>query len=123
MIIENSSDLIRTWQLVTLSDGSEVAEAELVNGAALVISPDTLALFRAPGDCNHPLRGGFLRSTTFDAEQAPEAPFIEEHRAGFVGLTGGGVLLIGLNEVRMYPGRDDALRNRNILCEMSLAPE
>ena len=121
MIIENSSDLIRTWKLLTLADGTSVAEAELVNGNALVISPQSIALFRRPGDCVDPLSGGMVRNEALTEGLMLLPPFIEEHRAGFVGLTEGMALLIGLNDVRMYPNRNDALRNQNIICEMSLA--
>jgi len=121
MIIENTSDLIRQWTLLTLSDGSPVAEAELVNGNALVISPQAIALFRRPGDCINPLAGGMVRNEAFADGRMLQPPFIEEHRAGFVGLTDGLAMLIGLNDVRMYPSRDDALRNQNMICELSLA--
>ncbi len=121
MIIENSSDLIRAWKLLTLGDGTPVAEAELVNGNALVISPQSIALFRRPGDCVDPLAGGMVRNEAFTEGLTLLPPFIEEHRAGFVGLTEGMAMLIGLNDVRMYPNRNDALRNQNMICEMSLA--
>ena len=121
MIIENSSDLIRAWKLLTLGDGTPVAEAELVNGNALVISPQSIALFRRPGDCVDPLAGGMVRNEALTEGLTLLPPFIEEHRAGFVGLTEGMALLIGLNDVRMYPNRNDALRNQNMICEMSLA--
>ncbi|HCG79823.1 MAG TPA: hypothetical protein DE015_11540 [Oceanospirillales bacterium] len=121
MIIENSSDLIRDWKLLTLGDGTPVAEAELVNGNALVISPGSIALFRRPGDCTNPLAGGLVRSEALSEALLLQPPFIEEHRAGFVGLTDGLALLIGLNDVRMYPNRNDALRNQNMICELSLA--
>ena len=121
MIIENSSDLIRAWKLLTLGDGNPVAEAELVNGNALVISPQSIALFRRPGDCVDPLAGGMVRNEALTEGLTLLPPFIEEHRAGFVGLTEGMALLIGLNDVRMYANRNDALRNQNMICEMSLA--
>ena len=99
MIIENTSDLIRQWTLLTLSDGSPVAEA----------------------DCINPLAGGMVRNEAFADGRMLQPPFIEEHRAGFVGLTDGLAMLIGLNDVRMYPSKDDALRNQNMICELSLA--
>ncbi|MEE2749616.1 MAG: hypothetical protein VX474_06540 [Pseudomonadota bacterium] len=123
MVIENSSDLIRQWQAVVLADGQSAAEAELINGNALVISDDGIALFSRPGDCVNPLSGGLIRHASFpDHISPPVAPFIDRHRAGFVGLTGGLALLIGLNDLRMYASANDALRNRDMLLELSLAP-
>lgn len=123
MVIESSSDLIRSWHTVILADGRSAAEAELINGNALVISDDGIALFRKPNDCVNPLSGGLIRHAAFPANlPVPVSPFIERHRAGFVGLTGGLALLIGLNELRMYSNPEDALRNRDILLELSLAP-
>jgi len=123
MLIETTSDLIRSYSAVTLTDGREACEAVLINDNALVISADTLALFRRAGDCCNELAGGFLRSLNFSDGVTLEAPFIDEHRAGYVGLTNNAVLLIGLNDVRMYLNKADALRNQNCIGELSLAQD
>jgi len=44
-----------------------------------------------------------------------------EHRAGYVGLAGGFVLLITLNDVQLFGSKEDALRNRNEIARLSLA--
>ncbi|MEK9711256.1 MAG: hypothetical protein VW258_01705 [Thalassolituus sp.] len=123
MLIETTSDLIRSYSAVTLADGREACEAVLINDNALVISADSIALFRRAGDCTSELSGGFMRSFDFSLNVQLDSPFILDHRAGYVGLSTGAVLLIGLNDVRMYPGKADALRNQNCIGELSLAQD
>jgi len=122
MIIQNSSDLIRHHQPQVLANGTPVHEAELINGHAVIIGHDSLSLYRRPGDCADPLGNGFIRSVSLpDNHRIPqEAPMLQEHRAGFAGLVGGYVLLIGLNDIRLFSSREDALRNRNELVRLAL---
>ena len=124
MIIQNSSDLISSHQALHLSNGTAVHEATLINGHALVISPDALALYRRPGDCQDALGRGFIRSMALPEGHILQGePLLLEHKAGYVGLAGGYVLLIGLNDVRLFAGRDDALRNRNELLRLALGDQ
>ncbi|MEC8442662.1 MAG: hypothetical protein VXZ05_00505 [Pseudomonadota bacterium] len=124
MLIEHSSDLIRHIESQTLSNGVVVTEASLINDNALVISQDAIALYRRPGDCTHPLGKGFIRSEALPEDLFPEGcPEILTHKAGFAGLTGGVALLIGLNDVRVFLSPQDALKNANEICRMSLADD
>ncbi|WP_300428405.1 hypothetical protein [uncultured Thalassolituus sp.] len=122
MIIQNSSDLIRRHSRVELPSGVCAEEAELINGHALVIGRDSLSLYRRPGDCTDALGKGFIRSAGFPAGHTlPDSGnLLTEHRAGYAGLAGGYVLLIGLNDVRLFFGREDALRNHNELLRLAL---
>jgi|ETN07SMinimDraft_1059922.scaffolds.fasta_scaffold01962_2 hypothetical protein len=124
MLIENSSNLIASHQPRTLANGIQVHEAELINGNALVIGPDSLSLYRRPGDCLDSLGKGFIRSAAFDAEfLLTDYPLIERHQAGFVQLSGGAGLLIGLNDARLFRSANDALRNHDEICRISLAED
>ncbi|UTW48977.1 hypothetical protein [Bacterioplanoides sp. SCSIO 12839] len=123
MLIENSSDLIQSVQPGSLSSGKRVDLAVLVNGQVLVISDDALALFVRPEDVGNELGNGLIRSVAL-----PEAfclplendRYLQEHRAGYVGLSDGRVLLITLNDVQMFPSKQDALRNQNEVTRMKL---
>lgn len=124
MVIENSSNLIAAHQALTLPNGIQVHEAELVNGNALVIGPDSLSLYRRPGDCLDSLGKGFIRSVTFDHDfTLSEYPFLQRHQAGFASLSGGAGLLIGLNDARLFRSANDALRNHGEICRLSLADD
>ena len=123
MLIENSSDLIQSVQSGRLASGKNADLATLINGQVLVISDDALALFSRVEDVADELGNGLLHSVTI-----PEAghlcpqngSYIQEHKAGYVGLSGGRVLLITLNDVQMFPSKQDALRNANELVRLPL---
>lgn len=125
MLIESSSDLISHLASVTMPNGIAGHEATLINGNAVVVTHKELALFRKAGDCVDPLGNGFIRSVVIPRENhiatdADQSPFIVEHRAGYVGLADGQVLLITLNSIQMFPSKHAALRNENQIVELSL---
>ena len=128
MLIENTSDLIRNISQVTLSNGAQADAASLINDTVLVVAADALALYRTVEQVGDPLGNGLIRSVPLtdildEPLPANEAGrFIAEHRAGYVGLAGGRVLLITLNDVQMFSSKEDALRNHNELVRLSLAP-
>lgn len=122
MLIEESSNLIRECQRVTLASSQEAEAAMLINNTVLVVAEDALALFSSLEAVGDPLGNGFLGSVAI-----PEAhclsggyPYIATHRAGFVGLSDGKALLIGLNDVRLFAGPEDALRNHNEIVRLPL---
>jgi len=122
MLIENSSDLIAAVEHISLANGTAADAAQLVNGCVLLISADALALYRSKAQVGDPLGNGLIRSVSLTQPlQADGGEFILEHKAGYVGLCGGPVLLITLNDIQMFSSKEDALRNRNELLRMSLA--
>lgn len=122
MLIENSSDLIVSVEPVTLSSGRAADAAQLINGTVLLIAADALALYRSREQIGDPLGNGLIRSVPLAQPLAAEnGRFLLEHRAGYVGLSGGYVLLITLNDVQLFAGKDDALHNRGELARLSLA--
>lgn len=124
MLIENSSNLIAAHTVLTLPNGLVVDQAELINGNALVIGADSLSLYRRPNDCLDSLGNGFIRSIAFPGDFSLSAtPIITQHTAGYVGLCQGAALLIGLNDVRLFRSKEDALRNRDEICRLSLADD
>lgn len=122
MIIENNSNLIAEEHAVHLLDGSPAHEAVLINTNALLISSNDLALFRRKGDFLDPLGNGFIRVEQIPSEHhLSGSPLLISHRAGCVNLAGGYVLLIGLNDVRLFASASDALRGQNEILRMSLS--
>ncbi len=115
MLIEHTSNLIREHYSVTLSSGEAADAAELINNTVLVIAENTLALFNSRASVGDPLGNGLLAMVSLaDEDKFPQTPpYILSHQAGFVGLCLGRVLLIGLNDVRLFHCPQDALRNTN----------
>ena len=123
MLIENRSDLIRSVTQGQLASGQAADIAQLINGQVLVISQDALALYTDAKWVGDALGNGLKASVSipegYHLDDAG-AGFIEEHRAGYVGLAQGRVLLITLNDVQMFPSKEDALRNQNELVRLPL---
>ena len=121
MLIEQSSDLIREHRVVTLKSGESADEVILINDQSLLISRNAMSLFRRAGDWQDPLGNGHLRSADIAAEfELSESPFVVSHKAGFAQLSNGCGLLIGLNDVRLYPDAASALRGQNEISRLAL---
>ena len=68
------------------------------------------------------LGNGLIASVTLPHTLPAENDrLVLEHRAGYVGLAGGFVLLITLDDVQLFGSKEDALRNRNEIARLSLA--
>jgi len=123
MLIENSSDLIQSVEQAQLPSGKPADLATLVNGQVLVVSEDALAVYRSVADVSDELGNGLRASVSIPAAYTlpwQAQAFIQEHRAGYVGLSDGRVLLITLNDVQMFPSKQDALRNQNEVVRIPL---
>ena len=121
MILQNTSDLIAQVTHQQLPSGIPVDVAQLVNGSALVISADALALYRNADGVGDALGNGLVRSIDLPLTLTQEnGAFLQEHKAGYVGLSDGRVLLITLNDVQMFPSKQDALRNQNEVVRLPL---
>lgn len=122
MLIENTSDLIVRLEQRQLPSGIDVDLAALQNGTVLAIGADALALYRSFDAVGDALGNGLIASVTLPHTlPAENGRFVLEHRAGYVGLAGGFVLLITLNDVQLFSSKEDALRNRNEIARLSLA--
>lgn len=122
MLIENTSDLIVRLEQRQLPSGINVDLAALQNGTVLAISADALALYRSFDAVGDALGNGLIASVTLPHTfPAENDRLVLEHRAGYVGLAGGFVLLITLNDVQLFGSKEDALRNRNEIARLSLA--
>jgi len=122
MLIENTSDLIVRLEQRQLPSGINVDLAALQNGTVLAISADALALYRSFDAVGDALGNGLIASVTLPHTLPAENDrLVLEHRAGYVGLAGGFVLLITLDDVQLFGSKEDALRNRNEIARLSLA--
>ena len=122
MLLQNTSDLITQVTQETLASGQPVDAALLINGTVLVIGADALALYRTREQISDPLGNGLIRSVVLPQPLEPDnGRFLLEHKAGYVGLAGGRVILITLNDVQLFDSKNDALRNQNERGRMSLA--
>ena len=121
MIVGNSSDLITALQHGHLHQHG-IAIATLINGTALVVAPDSMSLYRSADKVGDELGNGLIASVKLPVTlSAPDGILILEHKAGYVGLAEGYVLLITLNDVQLFANKNDALRNQNEIARLSLA--
>ena len=122
MLSASSSDLIRATECRQLPQAGILEVLTLVNGTALVLAADSLSLYRSPQQVGDALGNGLVASVAIAPLLVPrEERFVQECRAGYVGLCDGRVLLISLNFVQLFGGKEDALHNRNEQARLSLA--
>ncbi len=123
MIHENSSDIIRASKAITLTNNEPAECLEFHNGLVLLLTQNTLAMFKSIASVNDPLGNGLIASTELTPEHLltmENEAFIKSFRAGFVGLTDGKALLVTPNHIQLFPSANDALRNQNELAILAL---
>ena len=106
-----------------LIKGHEAEVLHLQGGRALVLCQDQIATFKDSESIDDPLGNGMLGIVELptDIGLAQHAhPWINEHRAGFIGLVNGASMLVLPGAIRLYGSKQDALHNRRILAELPL---
>lgn len=124
MISEFSSDIVVETRRATTPAGEPVELLVFRNRLTLAVSSGALAVYRAPEFFGDPLGNGLVDSVDLPeggelAEQ--EGRLVSGIQSGCVNLMDHKVLLILPNEVRLYPDREAALRNRAALVTLPLA--
>lgn len=124
MLIENSSDVVVTSQLLTLGTGQQVEALTLINRQILVLSENALSVYRSIESIQDPLGNGLLHFAELEQEmflkQGSDGHFMDMKKAGIVGLFDDKVILITPNDIQLFADRNDALRNQNELARLSL---
>jgi hypothetical protein len=126
MLLENSSDLIARLEHTQLANGEPVDLAHLINGQVLAVSSDALALYSRADSVQDALGNGLLSSVALPEGvrlSVQHDGFIQQYRAGYVGLSDDYVLLITLNDVQLFASKSDALRNQNELARLALSDQ
>lgn len=122
MLLSNA-DIVQNRRLINLDSG-EAAEALLLNGGpALVLKPDAIALYRSLEALFDPLQSACMAYT-----ELPEGhklawhqnQIMQEHKAGYIGLHDGRVLLITPNNIRLYHDKHSALHHIEPIAELLL---
>jgi len=122
MLLEGNSNLIAKIESQVIAQ----RPAEFLHfhdSKVLVITQDTLALYKSLSSITDPLGNGLISLQTLPSGQLfspPQGPWAIEHTAGFIGLSDGKALLILPIAIRLYKNKEDALRNREILVELPL---
>lgn len=120
MLIENNSDIVKSSQLLALSNKERVEVLELINGQYLLLAKNGLSLYKTQQAIEDPLANGLLHS----AELQPEFHLLQEGgrfmkmtKSGVVGLFDDKVILLTPNDIQLFPNRASALRNQDeIMC-------
>lgn len=125
MLIENSSDIVSNDQQLTLTSGEVVDALTLINGQILVLSVNTMSVYRSLESIQDPLGNGLLHSVALEGQsklcQGEGGRFLAMKKAGIVGLFDDKVILITPNDIQLFASRNDALRNQNELARLSLS--
>ena len=124
MLIENSSDIVSNDQQLALHSGELVDALTLINSQILVLSENTLSVYRSLDSIQDPLGNGLLHTVALQGAaelvRGQDGRFMAMKKAGIVGLFDDKVILITPNDIQLFANRSDALRNQNELVRLSL---
>jgi hypothetical protein len=114
MLIENSSDVVKSSQLLQLSHGEKVEALELINGQVLLLAENGLSLYKNHEAIEDPLSNGLLHSAALEESfylKQEDGRFMKMKRSGLVGLFDEKVILLTPNDIQLFPNKISALRN------------
>jgi len=124
MLIENSSDIVSNDQQLALQSGELVDALTLINSQILVLSENTLSVYRSLDSIQDPLGNGLLHTVALQGAaelvRGQDGRFMAMKKAGVVGLFDDKVILITPNDIQLFANRNDALRNQKELVRLSL---
>jgi len=122
MLLSNS-DIIQQRRLIELENGEAAEALELRDGLTLILKPDAIALYRSLDSLFDPLDSGCMAYADLPADQRltwSNNQIMQEHEAGYVGLSESKVLLITPSTIRVYQSKHDALHHIDPIGELIL---
>jgi len=122
MLLSNS-DIIQNRRLIELESGETAEALELRDGLTLILKPDAIALYRSLDAFFDPLGSGCMAYAELPREQQltwSNNQIMQEHKAGYVGLSEGKVLLITPSHIRLYQSKHNALHHIDPIGELML---
>ncbi|MHA7880606.1 MAG: hypothetical protein ACX931_12490 [Saccharospirillum sp.] len=116
-----SSDIVDAIESSTLPSGQPAERLRLRGGPVLVLSERALALYRHQQAVDDPLGNGLIQLQPLPSEHqlvCHEGQFVEQYRAGYIGLIDDKALLVTPVAIQLFANREDALRNHNPLARL-----
>lgn len=123
MLIEHTSDIVKSSQLLTLKNGEQVEALELINSQILVLAENALSLYKDIASIEDPLANGLLHTASLAEDvslKQEEGRFMQMHRSGLIGLFDDKVILLTPNDIQLFPNRNAALRNQDEILSFHL---
>lgn len=123
MLVENSSDIVKDSQVLTLSHGESVEALKLINGQILVLAYNNISLFKNIESIEDPLASGLLHSAELSDDvslKRVDDKFMAMNSAGVIGLFDEKIILITPNDIQLFPNRACALRNQDEIMSFHL---
>jgi len=125
MLIDSSTNMVESVEAryITSSSGDKYYAEILhfVGGKVLVISHNAIALYKSAAAISDPLGNGIIKLATLPDTirfNMSDTPWVVRHISGFIELIDQYIILILPNSIRLYRGKEDALRNSNIILDL-----
>ncbi len=118
----NSSDLI---DRLSLSERLQhpLQLVHFRDGKVLALSAHTLAFYKNADAIQDDLGMGLLAVADIPERHAlplSNDGWVEHYKAGFISLRGGLAILITPLAIQLFPNPNDALHNRNLICQLDI---
>ncbi len=124
MILSGSSDIVVKCEYFETGKHQGCQWLTFANGLVLVINRDFLALYKNESSIADELGNGLNVLVDLPSEnqlKLTEQGLVREFRAGFVGLMDDKVILITPNDIQLFRGKQDALKNKDEITRLKLA--
>ncbi len=115
MLQEGSASIVKDVETTRLNN-RHIEIMTFHDGRAIALSSNAVGIYRDRATVLDPLGNGLINLVDIPKQYCfheNDAPWVQEHKAGFVQLHKGLSLLILPNDIRLYRNKDDALRNTN----------
>ncbi len=125
MLTEGSASIVSKIERTQFND-RHIEILVFHDGRAVALSSSAIGIYRDRTSVLDPLGNGLVNLVEIPQAycfQESAAPWIQEHRAGFVKLHKGMSLLILPNDIRLYRNNDDALHNTNPIITIGFETE
>jgi hypothetical protein len=123
MLVENTSDIVKSSKLLTLKNGEQVEALELINSQILVLAENALSLYKDITSIEDPLANGLLHTASLNEAvrlKKEDGRFMQMNRSGLIGLFDEKVILLTPNDIQFFPNRNCALRNQDEIVSFHL---
>lgn len=118
-MLVSESDLVKEVNVHSLDNGERIRTIEMKNGFVIALAMNSIHLFKNKEAIGNPLGNGLVVSESIPDNIAGYTPDVEEYKAGYVGLVGGFVLLLGGYDIRLFSSKRNALYNQNEILRLS----
>jgi hypothetical protein len=123
MSISDTSDIIKSVSIFQMDNSEKFQVLEFHDEKVLILAKNAMALHKTKASFENPLSDGCLGYVDLIPEHHlnwENGSIVEEYKSGYICLKDHRVILITPNAIQLFPGNQEALRNKQCLAKIEL---